>query len=176
MVAAQAALSTAGLIFASAALGLVGGRRMASSEDASGFQSASDNLRRALHVPAPSSRELPTSSVGSIGAPSSRHTVSMQTASAETAQTTQEAEDRSVPMSSQSDSRDDPSSFPAAEQLWERAWKAFEEPEQKQGLSRPETQPGTLAGEQQLDSQPQSSFPSLAARFFGSRSAPQDRR
>ncbi len=174
--AAQAALSTAGLMFASAALGLAGGRRMASasSENAAECLSISGKISKALHVPAPSSG-LSTSIASGSNVASSVQDVSRQSASAETAPA-RSVEDRTAIASSQSDSTAHSSSFLSVEQLWEGAWKAFDEPEQKQGLSRPETPPGSRDREQQLDSQHQSSFPSLAARLFGTRSAPRDKR
>ena len=175
--AAQAAFSTAGLMFASAALGLAGGRRMASAspEDAADRQSASSRISRVLHIPAPSSSGLATSIASSSNAPSSTKDVSVQSASAEAAPAL-DADGGAAMASSQSDYAATSSSFLSAEQLWEGAWKAFEEPEQKQSLTGRTPQPGNSERGQQLDTQHQSSFPSLAARFFGTRSAPQDRR
>lgn len=161
-------------MLASAALGVAGGSRLspADPEDAIDVHSVPGNPNKALHMPAPSTfADSDASSNKSIG---SRRFASVQNTGAKTLQ---RAEDGSAIGSSQH-ARNDSSSILSAEQLWEGAWKAFEEPVPGQGLPDTESPQIALARAQQLDSQHRSSFPSLAARFFrqGHPSGAQNRR
>ena len=177
---AQAALTTAGLMLASAAMGVIGGSRRASasSQDAADLHSLSGSIHEAHHMLGPGSIATAELAGSSPDIPSSRQTANVQTASREAAPAAEKAEGRSALASSQSGSRASSSSINSAEQLWEGAWKAFEEPEQKQGPSDPETPSTALARQLHSENQDQSSFPSLAARFFrqGTRSGARDRR
>ena len=167
-------------MLASAAVGAIGGSRQASagSQDAVDLHNLPGSIHEVHHMPDPGS-DAAAELVGcSPNTPSSRQPGSMQTVSAETAPAAEKEAVRSTLARSQSDSRAESSSIPSAEQLWEGAWKAFEEPQQKQGSSDTGISRTALAREQYLGNQDQSSFPSLAARFFrqGTGSGARDRR
>ena len=163
-------------MLASAALGVAGGRRLPSAdpEDAIDVQSVPGSQKKALHLAAPSVSAFADSHASSPELTGSRQPATVQNAAAETAQ---RAENRS-PIESSQHVNTDASSFPSAEQLWEGAWKAFEDSAPVQGLPDPESLQILLARDQQLESQHHSSFPSLAARFFrqGKPSGAQNRR
>ena len=167
-------------MLASAALGSVAGNRRASArpDGSASLYSTPGVSIDALPMLALSSDVSADSAGSSANLLRSGDASSTLYASTETASPAQEAAKESALASSQTDSAADSNSFLSAEQLWEGAWKAFEQPEQKQASSNPDTLPGTLAREQQPVVHHQSSFPSLAARFFRreSHSGAQDKR